>query len=82
MGKPVDFLSQSGKLLSKLQISTVGVHFTITGTNMALFGDVRMYKDVALISPEHVERSILLIRGQKVILSTDLAELPAEIWSV
>ena len=34
-----------------------------------------MDKDVALVPPERIERSILLIRGQKVMLSTDLAEL-------
>ena len=34
-----------------------------------------MHKDVALVPPERIERSILLIRGQKVMLSTDLAEL-------
>ena len=34
-----------------------------------------MYKDRALIPPERIERSILLIRGHKVMLSTDLAEL-------
>jgi hypothetical protein len=32
-------------------------------------------KDVALLSPERIERLILLARGQKVMLSTDLAEL-------
>ena len=32
-------------------------------------------KDKSLIPPERIERSILLIRGQKVMLSTDLAEL-------
>jgi hypothetical protein len=34
-----------------------------------------MDEDVALVPPERIERSILLIRGQKVLLSTDLAEL-------
>jgi hypothetical protein len=34
-----------------------------------------MYKDKALIPPERIERSILLIRGQKVILDQDLARL-------
>jgi hypothetical protein len=34
-----------------------------------------MNKDVALIPPELIERSILLIRGQKVMLDADLAEL-------
>jgi hypothetical protein len=34
-----------------------------------------MYKEVALVPPERIERSILLIRGQKVMLSADLAEL-------
>jgi hypothetical protein len=34
-----------------------------------------MNKDRALIPPERIERSILLIRGHKVMLSTDLAEL-------
>jgi hypothetical protein len=34
-----------------------------------------MYKDKALIPPERIERSILLIRGQKVILDRDLARL-------
>ena len=34
-----------------------------------------MYKDVALVPPERIERSILLVRGHKVMLSTDLAEL-------
>jgi hypothetical protein len=32
-------------------------------------------KGVVLVPPERIERSILLIRGQKVMLSTDLAEL-------
>ena len=34
-----------------------------------------MQKDVALVPSERIERSILLIRGQKVMLSTHLAEL-------
>ncbi len=34
-----------------------------------------MYKGAALIPPERVERSILLIRGQKVMLDRDLAQL-------
>ncbi|HYA94244.1 MAG TPA: ORF6N domain-containing protein [Thermodesulfobacteriota bacterium] len=34
-----------------------------------------MDKDVASVPPERIERLILLIRGQKVMLSTDLAEL-------
>ena len=34
-----------------------------------------MYKDVALVPPEHIERSILLIRGHKVILDAELASL-------
>jgi hypothetical protein len=34
-----------------------------------------IYKGVALVPPERIERSILLIRGHKVMLSTDLAEL-------
>lgn len=34
-----------------------------------------MYKDTALIPPERIERSILLIRGQKVMLDRDLARL-------
>ena len=34
-----------------------------------------MDKDVALVPPERIERSILLIRGHKVILDTDLAAL-------
>jgi hypothetical protein len=34
-----------------------------------------MHKDVALVPAERIERSILLIRGQKVMLSTDLAGL-------
>jgi len=34
-----------------------------------------MHKDVALVPPERIERSILLIRGQRVMLSTNLAEL-------
>ena len=34
-----------------------------------------MHKDVTLVPSERIERSILLIRGQKVMLSTDLAEL-------
>jgi hypothetical protein len=34
-----------------------------------------MHKDIALVPHEHIERLILLIRGQKVMLSTDLAEL-------
>ena len=41
----------------------------------ALFGDVRMNKDVALVPLERIERSILLIRGQKVMLDRDLAQL-------
>jgi hypothetical protein len=35
----------------------------------------KMSKDRSLIPVEHIERSILLIRSQKVMLSTDLAEL-------
>jgi hypothetical protein len=42
---------------------------------MAIQGAVKMHKEVALVPPERIERSILLIRGQKVMLSTDLAEL-------
>jgi hypothetical protein len=34
-----------------------------------------MNKVVALVPPERIERSILLIRGQKVMLSVHLAEL-------
>jgi phage regulator Rha-like protein len=34
-----------------------------------------MDKDVELVSPERIERSILLIRGHKVILDADLAAL-------
>ncbi len=34
-----------------------------------------MDKNVALVPPEYIERSILLIRGQKVMLSVHLAEL-------
>jgi hypothetical protein len=34
-----------------------------------------MDKDVALVPPERIERSILLIRGHKVMLDTDLAAL-------
>ena len=34
-----------------------------------------MYKGVALVPPERIERSILLIRGHKVMLDADLAEL-------
>jgi hypothetical protein len=34
-----------------------------------------MHKDVALVPPERIERSILLIRGQKVILARGLAYL-------
>ena len=34
-----------------------------------------MHKDVALVLPERIERSILLIRGQKVMLDRDLAQL-------
>ncbi len=34
-----------------------------------------MNKEVALVPPERIERSILLISGQKVMLSTDLAKL-------
>jgi len=34
-----------------------------------------IYKSVGLIPPERIERSILLIRGHKVILDSDLAEL-------
>src|SRR4030067_1354440 len=37
--------------------------------------DDKMSKDRSLIPLERIERSILLIRGQKVMLSTDLAEL-------
>jgi hypothetical protein len=42
---------------------------------MALYGAVKMHKDVALVPPERIERSVLLIHGQKVMLSTDLAKL-------
>ncbi len=34
-----------------------------------------MYKDVALLPPERIERSILLIRGHKVMLDRDLVRL-------
>jgi len=34
-----------------------------------------MDKDVTVVPPERIERSILLIRGQKVMLSADLADL-------
>jgi len=34
-----------------------------------------MSKYRSLIPVEHIERSILLIRGQKVMLTTDLAEI-------
>ncbi len=34
-----------------------------------------MHKDVALVPAERIERSILLIRGHKVMLDADLAEL-------
>jgi len=34
-----------------------------------------MYKGMALVPPERIERSILLIRGQRVMLSTHLADL-------
>jgi len=34
-----------------------------------------MYKDVALVPPERIERSILLIRHHKVMLDADLAAL-------
>ena len=34
-----------------------------------------MHKDVALVPSERVERSILLIRGHKVMLDADLAAL-------
>jgi hypothetical protein len=34
-----------------------------------------MHKDVVLVPHERIEKSILLIRGQKVMLSTDLSEL-------
>ena len=36
---------------------------------------MEMSKDKSLVPPERIERSILLIRGHKVMLSTDLAEL-------
>ena len=38
-------------------------------------GGVRMDRNVELVSPESIERSILLIRHQKVMLDSDLAEL-------
>ena len=34
-----------------------------------------MHKDVTLVHPERIERSILLIRGHKVMLDSDLAKL-------
>ena len=34
-----------------------------------------MHKDAALVPPERIERSIMLIRGHKVILDADLAAL-------
>jgi len=34
-----------------------------------------MYKGMALVPPERIEQSILLIRGHKVMLDSDLAEL-------
>ena len=45
------------------------------GINKTLHRAVRMDKNIKLVSPERIERSILLIRGQKVMLSTHLAEL-------
>jgi len=42
---------------------------------MALYGAAMMYKGMALVPPERIERSILLIRGQRVMLSTHLADL-------
>jgi len=38
-------------------------------------GAAMIYKGVALVPPERIERSILLIRGHKVILDADLAAL-------
>ncbi len=35
----------------------------------------RKRPDSALIPPERIDRSILLIRGEKVLLDADLAEL-------
>jgi hypothetical protein len=40
-----------------------------------IFGAVRMDKDVALVPPERIERSILLIHSHKVMLDPDLAAL-------
>jgi hypothetical protein len=40
-----------------------------------MIGAVRMDKDVALVPPERIERSILLIRSHKVMLDADLAAL-------
>jgi len=37
--------------------------------------DDKMSKDKSLIPIEHIERSILLIRGHKVMLDSDLARL-------
>jgi len=34
-----------------------------------------MDKDLALVPPERIEQSILLVRGQKVMLDRDLASL-------
>jgi hypothetical protein len=44
-------------------------------TSLQTDGAVRMHKDVALIPPERIEQSILLIRGQKIMLDRDLAYL-------
>ena len=41
----------------------------------ALCGVIRMHKDISLISPERIERSILLIKSHKVMLDVDLAAL-------
>jgi len=40
-----------------------------------IFGAVKMDKDLALVPPERIEQSILLIRGHKVMLDADLAAL-------
>jgi hypothetical protein len=40
-----------------------------------MIGAVKMDKDVTLVPPERIERSILLIRGHKVMLDADLAAL-------
>ena len=56
-------------------LEVINCDLKIKRTTGLVFGADRMDKDVTLVPPERIERSILLIRGHKVMLDTDLAAL-------